>query len=70
VSPIGIFPCQSARDAERNELLAAAMRQGARAIRSLRIDPHHHAESCWLHTPGFCLSTEDVSSASDNRSDT
>ena len=72
VSPIVIFPCQSARDPERNELLATAMRkgfEGARSIRSLRIDAHQNAESCWLHTPGFCLSTEDVSSARDTRSD-
>jgi len=73
VSPIGIFPCQSARDAQRNELLLEIMRNSfdrAREVRSLRIDAHPDAESCWLHTPGFCLSTEDVSSASDSRSDT
>lgn len=59
VSVIGIFPCEGARDADRNQKLSEALSRGfvgAREVRSLRTDAHDEQERCWLHTPGFCLS--------------
>ena len=60
VSPVGIFPCTGARDPERNELLAKAYASGFGPVGSVRTEPHDADESCWMHSPGFCVSTRTV----------
>ena len=60
VSRIGIYPCAGARDPERESKIAHAFADGGLAsltVHSLRTDDHAEQETCWLHTPGFCLST-------------
>jgi protein-L-isoaspartate(D-aspartate) O-methyltransferase len=47
------------REAVLQERLRQAYARGDFAsVRSLRIDPHAEAESCWLHRDGACLSRE------------
>jgi hypothetical protein len=58
VSPVGIFHCTGARDPEVEHRLREAFERGGwEAVRSLRVTPHAAGATCWLHTPGFCLST-------------
>jgi protein-L-isoaspartate(D-aspartate) O-methyltransferase len=57
VSGVVIFPCLSARDPLLNRELSRKDIGDWRAVRSLRREPHEHADSCWLQTPAGCLST-------------
>jgi protein-L-isoaspartate(D-aspartate) O-methyltransferase len=66
ITRVAIFSATSGRDAEAERRLEAAFRRtrydGARKlVNSLRRDPHEADESCWLHTPDFCLSNRVVS---------
>jgi protein-L-isoaspartate(D-aspartate) O-methyltransferase len=56
ISPIAIFPCEGARDAESEKALAAALSAGGweRVTRLYRRDDLP-AERCWLRAPGWCL---------------
>lgn len=57
ISEVGIFPCIGARDTELNKQLEAAFRRHTwESVQSLRRDFHEPAETCWLHSEGFCLS--------------
>ena len=65
VSRVGIYPCEGARDPEREALLERAMAERALqtfAVQSLRLDEHDVEKSCWLHSPGFCLSMRSLRS--------
>ena len=58
VSTVGIYPCIGSRDPEGNKTLRDAFTKGGQdGVRSLRTDAHEIDPSCWLHQPGFCLST-------------
>ena len=58
ISPVAIFPCIGARDAESNQRLRETMAKGTwGTVQSLRRDAHEASETCWLHGEGFCLST-------------
>ena len=58
VSPVGIFHCADARDPGVERRLREAFERGGwEAVRSLRVMSHAAGETCWLHAPGFCLST-------------
>ncbi len=57
VSPVGIFPCAGARDPDRNKRLTRAYASGTASVSSVRTEPHEADESCWMHSPGFCVST-------------
>jgi len=56
ISPVAIFPCESARDSDSERALAEAFEKGGweRVTRLYR-----HAdlpdEQCWLKAPGWCL---------------
>lgn len=57
ISGVGIFPCVGGRDAELNQRLKEAFdRDDWKSVQSLRREPHEPADTCWLHTEGFCLS--------------
>jgi protein-L-isoaspartate(D-aspartate) O-methyltransferase len=57
LSPVGIFHCAGARNAESNALLGKAYAQGdGETVRSLRWDAHEAGAHCWLHGRGSCLS--------------
>lgn len=59
ISPVGIFHCVGARDADMERQLADMLQRDAHeAIRSLRRDAHAPGPSCVVHGQGFCLSTE------------
>lgn len=56
VSPIAVFPCAGARDAESEQALAAALRRGgADRVRRLRRTDALHDKDCWLKAPGWSL---------------
>jgi protein-L-isoaspartate(D-aspartate) O-methyltransferase len=57
VSPVAIFPCLGARDPDLNEQLLRKSGPEWLAIRSVRREPHDKDDTCWLHTPGGCLSS-------------
>jgi protein-L-isoaspartate(D-aspartate) O-methyltransferase len=57
VSPVGIFPCIGARDADCNRQLLQKTEADWLAVRSLRRDIHEADTTCWLHTSDACLST-------------
>ena len=62
ISPVGIFPCFGAIDAEADRLVSKALAEGGLAgVRSLRCEAHVADESCGLHGRGYCFSTRDVS---------
>jgi protein-L-isoaspartate(D-aspartate) O-methyltransferase len=56
VSPVAIFPCEGARDAESEAALAAAFANGRwkEVTRLYRQGDLPEAE-CWLRAPGWCL---------------
>jgi protein-L-isoaspartate(D-aspartate) O-methyltransferase len=56
ISPIAIFPCEGARDAESERALAAVLQAGGweKVTRLYRRDDLP-AEQCWLRAPGWCL---------------
>jgi protein-L-isoaspartate(D-aspartate) O-methyltransferase len=54
-----VYPCEG-RDLKAESLLDGAFPHGGwPAVRSLRRDEHEREAACWLHGPGFCLSTEE-----------
>ena len=58
LSPVGIYPCHGALDAQADRLLAQALERGNLAeVRSLRRDAHDADSSCLLHGHGYCLSS-------------
>jgi protein-L-isoaspartate(D-aspartate) O-methyltransferase len=58
-SPVGIFPCSGARDADSQGRVQDAFARGNwDAVRSLRRDAHGATGTCWLHAPVGCLSIE------------
>ncbi|HSV22948.1 MAG TPA: methyltransferase domain-containing protein [Xanthobacteraceae bacterium] len=56
VSPVGIFPCEGARDPDSERALSAAFKRGGweRVQRLHRADDLTQ-ERCWLRAPGWCL---------------
>ena len=56
LSPVAIFPCEEARDAESESALAAAFEKGGwqRVTRLYRSDDRP-ADDCWLRGAGGCL---------------
>ena len=59
VSNVWIFECAGARDPRDNRRLARAVKtRGFRNVQTLRRDRHRRGETCWLHGPGWCFSTE------------
>jgi protein-L-isoaspartate(D-aspartate) O-methyltransferase len=61
VSPVGIYPCAGARDAEAEAALDRALAGngllGIGRVRSLRRDAHAAGPSCFVHAGALCLST-------------
>jgi len=56
VSPVGIFDCFGARDAQAEAQLRQLLRpETAASVRVLSIEPHAKGEGCLLHAEGFCL---------------
>ena len=63
VSRVGIYPCLGARDPGCEKLLGEALAErplAAFGVRSLRTRPHAREDACWLHSDGFCLSSQPV----------
>jgi protein-L-isoaspartate(D-aspartate) O-methyltransferase len=61
VSPVAIFPCAGALDAEADRLLAQSFERGGLAVvHSLRRDVHEADSSCLLHGRGYCFSKATV----------
>jgi protein-L-isoaspartate(D-aspartate) O-methyltransferase len=57
VSPVAIYSCTSARDAQREPLLRAAMTGGRlNQMKSVRQDAHEPADSCLVHGAEVCIS--------------
>jgi protein-L-isoaspartate(D-aspartate) O-methyltransferase len=57
---VAIYSAVGIRDEFVNAQLGKAMMAGpqkAQAVTRLRRDAHEPAMSCWLHGPGFCLSS-------------
>ena len=57
---VAIYSAVGIRDESLNAALGKAMMAGpqrAQAIARLRRDPHDPDPACWLHGPGFCLSS-------------
>jgi protein-L-isoaspartate(D-aspartate) O-methyltransferase len=58
VNFVMIFSCTSLRDAGLNSAILQAVSGGKMStVQSLRRDLHEAAETCWLHSTSFCLST-------------
>jgi protein-L-isoaspartate(D-aspartate) O-methyltransferase len=58
VTFVAIYSAVGIRDEALSDELGKAMaRMPFPPLKRLRRDPHDPSESCWLHTPGFCLST-------------
>jgi protein-L-isoaspartate(D-aspartate) O-methyltransferase len=56
LSPVAIFPCEGARDAESEAALAAAFEvERWREVMRLYRRDDLPAEQCWLRAPGWCL---------------
>jgi protein-L-isoaspartate(D-aspartate) O-methyltransferase len=61
VSPVAIYSCRTARDAQREPLLKAAMTSGAlMKMKSVRRDSHEQADTCVIHGADVCLSSAEV----------
>jgi protein-L-isoaspartate(D-aspartate) O-methyltransferase len=57
---VAIYSAVGVRDDALNASLGKAMMAGpqkAQTVARLRRDPHDSEASCWLHAPGFCLSS-------------
>lgn len=62
VTSVAIYSCTSARDPKLEPLLKAAMMKGALLkIKSLRRDSHEPSDTCVVHGPDLCLSSEGLS---------
>jgi protein-L-isoaspartate(D-aspartate) O-methyltransferase len=58
ISPVGIYPCAGAIDAEAERRLGKALDKGGYdQVHLLRRDIHQEEQSCWLHGVGYCFST-------------
>jgi protein-L-isoaspartate(D-aspartate) O-methyltransferase len=56
VTPIGVFPCEGARDEESERALAAAFETGGfERVKRLRRTDDVAAEDCWVRAPGWAL---------------
>jgi protein-L-isoaspartate(D-aspartate) O-methyltransferase len=60
LSGVGIFHCVGQRDETLNDQLRCKERADWRQPRTLRLDSHEKASSCWLHTEACCISTEEA----------
>lgn len=61
VSPVGIYSCTNARDAQREPLLKAALTSGALLkLKSVRCDAHEKSDTCVVHSADVCLSTQEA----------
>jgi protein-L-isoaspartate(D-aspartate) O-methyltransferase len=59
--PVMIYSCTTTRNAEIASSFAQKFASGTFAsVRSLRREPRLAQPSCWLHSAGFCLSTDAV----------
>ena len=57
LSPVAVFSCAGATDAEADRRLGSSLNEGGFAgVRSLRRDAHDRDESCGLHGEGYCFS--------------
>ena len=56
VSPVAIYSCLGWRDSTLNQEISRK-RGSESSVQSLRRDGHDRDDTCWLHTPGTCLST-------------
>ena len=58
VSFTAIFSAIGLRDESLSPLIGQALQKNPMPrLKTFRRDPHEQAAECWLHTPGFCLST-------------
>lgn len=58
-TPVAIYSCSGVRrESSEGKLRSAMARMTMGVVRSLRLDAHDEAESCWLHDEDYCLSTE------------
>ena len=56
VSPVGIIPCEGARDATSEAALAEAFKKGGwERVTRLYRNEDVPEERCWLRAPGWCL---------------
>jgi protein-L-isoaspartate(D-aspartate) O-methyltransferase len=56
ISPIGVIPCESARDPESEAALAAGFAKGGwKDVTRLRRGGDIAEENCWVRAPGWCL---------------
>jgi len=61
VTSLAIYSCTSARDAQREPLLKAAMASGAlMKMKWVRRDAHEQSNTCVLHGPDVCLSSAEI----------
>jgi len=61
VTAVGIYSCASARDAQREPLIRAAITSGAlMKMKSVRRDTHEQSDTCVLHGADVCLSSAEI----------
>ncbi len=64
VSPVAIFSCTSARDAQLEGQIARSFASRALLkLKSVRLDPHEAAETCILHSSNICVSMAEAGRA-------
>jgi protein-L-isoaspartate(D-aspartate) O-methyltransferase len=62
VTSVAIYSCTSARDAQREPLMKAAMMRGALIkMKSVRRDVHEKSDTCVVHGADVCVSSEEIS---------
>jgi len=54
---VAIYSAVGLRDDSLNPAIGKAMGQPMAVVKRARLDSHDAGPACWLHTPGFCLST-------------
>ena len=52
------YPCLGTRGDQDVAALSQALRRPPSEVASLRLDPHEIQASCWLHSNGWCLSSQ------------
>ena len=59
ISPVWIFPCLGAVDAEGDQCLSEALARGidVHTDYRLRRDTHPRDAGCWLHGNGYCFAS-------------
>jgi protein-L-isoaspartate(D-aspartate) O-methyltransferase len=56
ISPVGIFDCVGARDAEAEVQLRRLLAPGeSNRIHAVTVEPHDRGDDCLVHAEGFCL---------------